>query len=757
MDRPVRGSVDARLQRIESRLSRSATEAVGVAVSLPPVAGEVLPDSEVAGTLDLVNDGDQPVTELTAEVTVDGWEPVTVELAELGAGESVQLPVAAQVPADAEPGSHDAALSVSFTVGGDTYTFDDTTTGWVQVTSGIEVGEPDAHLVGEDPAERATIEVPLTNDGTRDVRVSVTAALPSGWAAVPSAEVVVPAGGEATAEVPVAVPVDRIGGPVAVRLDVVRSGSTLASSTTELDLEVPFPPAANVVDHVDFGDATSEQAHALQASPNSGTSVEAGYTRRYSHSAFPGSWYSVELDVPAGEPFVLRGVETFDKAITKKYNVYVDDVLVKTHLVPRTEGGLGIKVYDTVIDHPSLADNDGRVRVRFEFPTDAGGFGDPSLADIWVLPFGADASAPDVSATVVDGTAGDEGWYRSPVRVALSAVDSRDGAPRIEYGEDAGWLEYVGPVTFDAEGEHELSFRATDAAGNRSSVGTLPVRIDRTAPVTEVRVTRGSGVDGSDRATLAFAATDALSGVATTVYRVDGGSWSTVGDGPVTVEGYGDHVVEFASTDVAGNAEPVRRTTVSLSDVESVAAVVQPQVSGTPVLGATLQATPGSWNTKGLDHSFQWLRNGTPIGGATGASYRPVKADLGKRLSVRVTATKAGLEPGEATSAATAPVRKAASSVRVTVSSTQVRPGKQVRVTALVSATGVKVAGKVRVLVDGKTARTLRLKAGKVGQAAKAAVKVRIKGKGKHRIVVRYLGSGTVAPSKSAVTVVRAR
>ena len=129
----------------------------------------------------------------------------------------------------------------------------------------------------------------------------------------------------------------------------------------------------------------SETAHGLQAASSSGTSLEAGLTRRYSHGAFPGSWFSVAVDVPAGEPFVLRNVETFDKAVTKDYDVYVDGVLVRTQLVPRTEGGQGLKVYDALIDHPSLAGNDGNVRIRFEFPADGSSQGDPSIADLWVL------------------------------------------------------------------------------------------------------------------------------------------------------------------------------------------------------------------------------------------------------------------------------------------------------------------------------------------------------------------------------------
>ncbi|MBO0123926.1 hypothetical protein, partial [Streptococcus pneumoniae] len=46
-----------------------------------------------------------------------------------------------------------------------------------------------------------------------------------------------------------------------------------------------------VTDHVDLGFSYSETRHALTAAPSSATSVEAGYTRRYSGVQVPGSWF----------------------------------------------------------------------------------------------------------------------------------------------------------------------------------------------------------------------------------------------------------------------------------------------------------------------------------------------------------------------------------------------------------------------------------------------------------------------------------
>ena len=175
--------------------------------------------------------------------------------------------------------------------------------------------------------------------------------------------------------------------------------------------------------------------------------------------------------------------------------------------------------------------------------------------------------------------------------------------------------------------------------------------------------------------------------------------------------------------------------------------VLAPQVSGTAAVGRALKTTTGTWSTNGLSHTYQWLRDGAPIA-ATGSSYRVTRGDVGKRLSVRVTATKQGLAPATATN------RHGAGREGQVVGEGQGRQdegqkaGTRVTVTAKVKATGsVKPRGKVRIVVDGSIVRTVTVVRGK----ATASI-VR---KGKHRVVVRYLGSKAVARSTSARRVVR--
>ena len=66
-----------------------------------------------------------------------------------------------------------------------------------------------------------------------------------------------------------------------------------------------------------------------------------------------------------------------------------------------------------------------------------------------------------------------------------------------------------------------------------------------------------------------------------------------------------------------------------------------PTFTGTVATGAKLTAVPGTW-TKKVKLSYQWLRNGTAIAGATGKTYTLTVADFGQQVSVAVTGTLAG-------------------------------------------------------------------------------------------------------------------
>lgn len=93
-----------------------------------------------------------------------------------------------------------------------------------------------------------------------------------------------------------------------------------------------------------------------------------------------------------------------------------------------------------------------------------------------------------------------------------------------------------------------------------------------------------------------------------------------------------------------------------------------PAISGTATLGQTLTAATGTWDggAEAPAYTFQWLRNGQAIDGATGTDYRLGVSDVNATITARVTATNTA-GTSEATSAAVGPVASAPVPVSVVV------------------------------------------------------------------------------------------
>jgi hypothetical protein len=75
-----------------------------------------------------------------------------------------------------------------------------------------------------------------------------------------------------------------------------------------------------------------------------------------------------------------------------------------------------------------------------------------------------------------------------------------------------------------------------------------------------------------------------------------------------------------------------------------------PKIVGSTKVGGTVTVSVGLWYT-GVQHSYQWLRNGSAISKATSAKYKLTAADKGKKISVKVTGKKLGFQTVSKTSA----------------------------------------------------------------------------------------------------------
>ncbi|USN13924.1 hypothetical protein KABACHOK_00880 [Brevundimonas phage vB_BpoS-Kabachok] len=64
-----------------------------------------------------------------------------------------------------------------------------------------------------------------------------------------------------------------------------------------------------------------------------------------------------------------------------------------------------------------------------------------------------------------------------------------------------------------------------------------------------------------------------------------------------------------------------------------------PVITGSAWVGETLTALAGAWENAPTQFSWRWYANGVVIAGATASTYTVAQADVGKAISVRVTAT----------------------------------------------------------------------------------------------------------------------
>jgi alpha-tubulin suppressor-like RCC1 family protein len=88
-------------------------------------------------------------------------------------------------------------------------------------------------------------------------------------------------------------------------------------------------------------------------------------------------------------------------------------------------------------------------------------------------------------------------------------------------------------------------------------------------------------------------------------------------------------------------ANPTNQTRVPANFISanSFSQIPSPTISGKGEVGQTLTASTGSWD-EGTAFTYQWLRGGTAIAGATSTQYRIQNADIGAEITLTLTSKK---------------------------------------------------------------------------------------------------------------------
>ncbi|WP_370247787.1 CHAP domain-containing protein [Nocardioides sp.] len=174
--------------------------------------------------------------------------------------------------------------------------------------------------------------------------------------------------------------------------------------------------------------------------------------------------------------------------------------------------------------------------------------------------------------------------------------------------------------------------------------------------------------------------------------------------------------------------------------VQGVVEVVTPfSMAGEALLGSALGVTDGAVSPSDATLTYTWLRDGAEIPGATEAGYRPTLEDVGRELTLRITASKPdyrsltrtfefGVIRTASTTTVTPKPRRHAVVLGIRVAAPGTAPGGRLTVTVgKQTLTADVVDGFARVLVTGLTSGT-------------------------RRAVVEYAGDGVALPSRDAVS-----
>ena len=184
------------------------------------------------------------------------------------------------------------------------------------------------------------------------------------------------------------------------------------------------------------------------------------------------------------------------------------------------------------------------------------------------------------------------GWYRAPVTIHWSCSDALSGI--------AGSCPADSVVSSEGSAVGATA-SVNDVAGNTTNAASAPVKIDTHAPDTSASTLPEWN---NSSVTLQLDASDALSGVDTTYYTVDGGTTQT-GTSVLLID-EGIHHIDYWSVDNAGNVETAHTATVKIDKTA-------PSIS----VSQSPDANAAGWNNTNVTVTFTCTDSGSGVATCT--------------------------------------------------------------------------------------------------------------------------------------------
>ncbi|MBI4318601.1 MAG: DUF11 domain-containing protein, partial [Chloroflexi bacterium] len=231
-----------------------------------------------------------------------------------------------------------------------------------------------------------------------------------------------------------------------------------------------------------------------------------------------------------------------------------------------------------------------------------------------------DKTPPSAALSVTAGTAGTNGWYTSDVTVGTTGSDSISSpvfctANQTQTADTAG-------TAFNGS--------CTNHAGLTTSATPLTVKLDKTAPTTNVNFSVMAGASGIylPVVKVTLAATDTVSGLGPTYYKLEGGltrSWTPyTRTFMVNADIVTPTIVSFYSVDNAGNVEQTTRETVNRSKgFALLSAAASGSAQGTIVKGYLWGASGQIYNVSLSSTSGNCIGPSIPLGNPISVTTSP--------------------------------------------------------------------------------------------------------------------------------------
>jgi hypothetical protein len=178
-----------------------------------------------------------------------------------------------------------------------------------------------------------------------------------------------------------------------------------------------------------------------------------------------------------------------------------------------------------------------------------------------------DTVLPATTASL-SGLMGQASWFVSPITVTLSAIDSTSGVGSITLDS----ATYSAPRIYSGQGTTNITYRATDNAGNQEFTQNASFKIDTVTPVSAFTShTNGKWVN--QVITLGGGSTDATSGLASVAINIANSGWvAPTGTSTWTktwdtrAVADGSYVIQARGTDNAGNVEGTATLTLNVDN-----------------------------------------------------------------------------------------------------------------------------------------------------------------------------------------------